>query len=54
MMKKLPLQKVFTLLESGPIVLLTTACGGKQNIFVVDGEIINYRKLMLSILPKGV
>jgi hypothetical protein len=31
-MKKLPLNKAFTLLEPGPVVLVTTAYEGKQNI----------------------
>jgi flavin reductase (DIM6/NTAB) family NADH-FMN oxidoreductase RutF len=34
-MKKLPLQKIFTLLEPGPVVLVTTADGGKQNILTL-------------------
>jgi flavin reductase (DIM6/NTAB) family NADH-FMN oxidoreductase RutF len=34
-MKKLPLQKVFTLLEPGPVVLVTTANGDKQNILTL-------------------
>jgi len=34
-MKKLPIPKIFTLLESGPVVLVTTANGGKQNILTL-------------------
>jgi flavin reductase (DIM6/NTAB) family NADH-FMN oxidoreductase RutF len=40
MMKKLPLQKIFTLLESGPIVLVTTADGGKQNIVTLGWTMV--------------
>ncbi len=30
--KSLPLSKVYTLLESGPVIMVTTACKGKQNV----------------------
>jgi flavin reductase (DIM6/NTAB) family NADH-FMN oxidoreductase RutF len=35
-MKKLPLNKAFTLLESGPVVMITTVDSGKQNIFTLS------------------
>jgi flavin reductase (DIM6/NTAB) family NADH-FMN oxidoreductase RutF len=40
MMKKLPLQKAFTLLEPGPVVLVTTADGGKQNILTLSWTMV--------------
>jgi len=39
-MKKLPLQKAFTLLEPGPVVLVTTADGGKQNILTLSWTMV--------------
>ncbi|MDR2717940.1 MAG: flavin reductase family protein [Treponema sp.] len=39
-MKKLPLQKIFTLLEPGPVVLVTTADGGKQNILTLSWTMV--------------
>jgi flavin reductase (DIM6/NTAB) family NADH-FMN oxidoreductase RutF len=39
-MKKLPLQKAFTLLESGPVVMVTTANGGKQNILTLSWTMV--------------
>jgi flavin reductase (DIM6/NTAB) family NADH-FMN oxidoreductase RutF len=39
-MKKLPLQKTFTLLEPGPVVLVTTADGGKQNIMTLSWTMV--------------
>jgi len=39
-MKELPLHKVFTLLESGPVVLLTTANGTKQNIMTLSWTMV--------------
>jgi flavin reductase (DIM6/NTAB) family NADH-FMN oxidoreductase RutF len=39
-MKKFPLQKAFTLLESGPVVLVTTADGGKQNILTLSWTMV--------------
>lgn len=39
-MKKLPLHKAFTLMESGPVVLLTTANGGKQNIMTISWTMV--------------
>ena len=39
-MKKLPLQKAFTLLEPGPVVLVTTAHGGKQNIMALSWTMV--------------
>jgi len=40
MMKKLPLQKAFTLLESGPVVMVTTADGGRQNILTLSWTMV--------------
>ena len=40
MMKKLPLQKAFTLLEPGPVVLVTTADNGKQNILTLSWTMV--------------
>ena len=39
-MKKLPLHKAFTLLESGPVVLVTTAAGSKQNILTISWTMV--------------
>ena len=39
-MKKLPLHKAFTLLESGPVVLVTTADGGRQNIMTLSWTMV--------------
>ena len=39
-MKKFPLKKAFTLLESGPVVLVTTANGGKQNIITFSWTMV--------------
>lgn len=39
-MKKLPIQKAFTLLESGPVVLVTTADGCKQNIMTLSWTMV--------------
>jgi len=39
-MKKLPLHKAFTLLEPGPVVLVTTAHGGKQNIMTISWTMV--------------
>jgi flavin reductase (DIM6/NTAB) family NADH-FMN oxidoreductase RutF len=39
-MKKLPIQKAFTLLEPGPVVLVTTADGGKQNILTLSWTMV--------------
>ena len=39
-MKKLPIQKAFTLLEPGPVVLVTTADGGKQNIITFSWTMV--------------
>jgi flavin reductase (DIM6/NTAB) family NADH-FMN oxidoreductase RutF len=39
-MKKLPLNKAFTLLEPGPVVLVTTADGGKQNILTLSWTMV--------------
>jgi flavin reductase (DIM6/NTAB) family NADH-FMN oxidoreductase RutF len=35
-MKKLPQNKMFTLLESGPVVMITTSDGGRQNLFTLS------------------
>jgi flavin reductase (DIM6/NTAB) family NADH-FMN oxidoreductase RutF len=39
-MKKLPLNKAFTLLEPGPVVLVTTASGSKQNIMTLSWTMV--------------
>jgi flavin reductase (DIM6/NTAB) family NADH-FMN oxidoreductase RutF len=39
-MKKLPLNKAFTLLEPGPVVLVTTAYEGKQNIMTLSWTMV--------------
>lgn len=36
MLKEYPLQKVFTLLEPGPVLLVTTADGRKKNIMTIS------------------
>jgi len=38
--KEFPLHKAFTLLESGPVVLVTTACGGRQNIMTLSWTMV--------------
>jgi len=38
--KEFPLNKAFTLLESGPVVLVTTADGGKQNIMTLSWTMV--------------
>ena len=35
-MKELPLAKVYSLLEPGPVVLLTTACRGRDNVMTLS------------------
>lgn len=39
-MKKLPLNKAFQLLEPGPVVLVTTACGRKKNIMTISWHMV--------------
>ena len=39
-MKQLPIQKAFTLLESGPVILVTTADGNKQNIMTLSWTMV--------------
>jgi flavin reductase (DIM6/NTAB) family NADH-FMN oxidoreductase RutF len=39
-MKKFPLNKAFTLLEPGPVVLVTTASGSKQNIMTLSWTMV--------------
>jgi len=39
-MKKLALEKAFTLIEPGPVVLITTADGGKQNIMTISWTMV--------------
>jgi flavin reductase (DIM6/NTAB) family NADH-FMN oxidoreductase RutF len=39
-MKKLPLGKAFLLLEPGPVVLVTTAPGGKKNIMTLSWHMV--------------
>jgi len=38
--RQLPLNKAFTLLEPGPVVLVTTADGGKQNIMTLSWTMV--------------
>ena len=40
MMKRLPLGKAFTLIESGPVVLVTTRDGGKNNIMTISWTMV--------------
>jgi flavin reductase (DIM6/NTAB) family NADH-FMN oxidoreductase RutF len=39
-MKKLPLKKAFTLLEPGPVILVTTSRGGKNNIMTISWHMV--------------
>lgn len=39
-MKKLPLQKAFMLIEPGPVVLVTTASGGRNNIMTLTWHMV--------------
>ena len=39
-MKKFPLEKAYTLLEPGPVVLVTTADNGKQNILTLSWTMV--------------
>jgi flavin reductase (DIM6/NTAB) family NADH-FMN oxidoreductase RutF len=39
-MQELPLNKVFMLLEPGPVVLVTTANGGKSNIMTISWHMV--------------
>ena len=34
--KSFPLSKVYSLLESGPVILVTTAHSGKQNVMTMS------------------
>ena len=40
MMKRLPLGKAFTLMEPGPVVLVTTRDGGKNNIMTISWTMV--------------
>lgn len=40
-MKELQLSKVFTLMESGPVVLITTSDGRKDNIMTISWTMVN-------------
>jgi flavin reductase (DIM6/NTAB) family NADH-FMN oxidoreductase RutF len=40
MMKRLPLGKAFTLMESGPVVLVATRDGGKNNIMTISWTMV--------------
>jgi len=40
-MKWMPLGKAFTLLEPGPVVLVTTSDGGKNNIMTISWVMVN-------------
>jgi flavin reductase (DIM6/NTAB) family NADH-FMN oxidoreductase RutF len=39
-MKKLPIQKAFTLMESGPVVLVTTADGDRKNVMTLSWTMV--------------
>ena len=39
-MKKMPLSKAFTLIESGPVVLVTTSDGKKDNIMTISWTMV--------------
>ncbi len=39
-MKKMPLSKAFTLMESGPVVLITTNDGGKNNVMTISWTMV--------------
>jgi flavin reductase (DIM6/NTAB) family NADH-FMN oxidoreductase RutF len=39
-MKKLPLKKAFMFLEPGPVILVTTARGGKNNIMTISWHMV--------------
>jgi flavin reductase (DIM6/NTAB) family NADH-FMN oxidoreductase RutF len=39
-MRNYPLNKAFQLLEPGPVVLVTTACGGKKNIMTISWHMV--------------
>ncbi len=39
-MKEFPLQKVFTLIEPGPVLLLTTAAGRRKNIMTLSWSMV--------------
>jgi flavin reductase (DIM6/NTAB) family NADH-FMN oxidoreductase RutF len=39
-MKKLPLKKAFMLLEPGPVVLVATADGGKNNVMTISWHMV--------------
>lgn len=39
-MKELPLEKVFTLLEPGPVTLVTTARGRKKNVMTISWTLV--------------
>jgi len=62
-MTELPVDKAFTLIEPGQVVLLTsqgireerrTFHAFGDGTFVVDGEILNYRSLMENKMLEGV
>jgi len=39
-MKKMSMNKAFTLMESGPVVLVTTNDGGKNNIMTISWTMV--------------
>jgi hypothetical protein len=63
-MQELPISQAFMLREPGPVILVSTNTGRKNNImtiswhmapdFIVDGLVLNSRELMLSKIPEGV
>lgn len=57
-MKKMPNSKAFTLMESGPVVLITTNDGKKSNIMTISWTMVMDFSPMLTIttgskLPAG-
>jgi len=57
-MKKMPNSKAFTLMESGPVVLITTNDGKKSNIMTISWTMFMDFSPMLTIttgskLPAG-
>lgn len=40
MMEKMPIEKAFTLMESGPVVLVTTSDGAKHNIMTISWTMV--------------
>jgi flavin reductase (DIM6/NTAB) family NADH-FMN oxidoreductase RutF len=49
-MKKLPLNKAFMLLEPGPVVLVTTARAGKNNIMTISWHMVTDFRPQFALL----